>query len=165
MFGMYKRKMRGGDKLDDIQMHITAIQDAINEIKNNSIQEKSSIDEESSMVEEPSLVESRMDESITEKSEPISKDWVDDKTIKFKDGSGGRTTLSFNRILSLLDILIKKGDTKKDWTIIKQKLNNANSIDEVQKVIDEYKIKFASNYVAGTRRKKRHGKKKTHRRR
>ena len=38
---------------------------------------------------------------------------------------------------------------------IKQELKNANSVDEVQDVIDKYKISFSSNQVAGTRKKRR----------
>ena len=44
--------------------------------------------------------------------------------------------------------------------MIKEKLNNANTRDEVQDIIKEYKINFSSNYVAGTkRRRKNKGKK------
>ena len=51
------------------------------------------------------------------------------------------------------------------YYIIKEKLSDANSLDEVQDVIDKYKMSFASNYIAGTRRRRRRGKKTTHRRR
>jgi hypothetical protein len=104
-----------------------------------------------------------MSEAMPE-SVKVDKTWVDDKTKKFRDGNGGRVSLSFSRIMTLLDNNINKGDAKKDWSSIKEKLTGANSVDGVQDVIDEYKISFASNYVAGTRRK-RHGKKRTHRRR
>ena len=102
---------------------------------------------------------------MEEESVKIDKTWVDDKTKKFKDGDGGRVSLSFNRIMTLLDANVKKGDTKKDWSTIKEKLTDADSVDGVQDVIDDYKISFSSNYIAGTRRRKRHGKKRTHRRR
>jgi hypothetical protein len=95
----------------------------------------------------------------------VDKTWVADKDKKFRDGDGGRVSLSFNRIMTHLDSNIKKGDSTKDWTTIKQKLIDANSVGEVQDVIDEYKMSFASNYIAGTRRRKRRGKKRTHRRR
>jgi hypothetical protein len=88
-----------------------------------------------------------------------------DKDKKFRDGDGCSVSLSFSRIMTHLDSNIKKGDSTKDWTTIKQKLIDANSLDEVQDVIDKYKMSFASNYIAGTRRRKRHGKKRTHRRR
>ena len=152
-----KKNRRGGDKIDDIQSQVDSLQQQLNELKSSS---SSSMGES---MEEP-MVES-MEEPMVEESVKIDKTWVDDKTKKFKDGDGGRVSLSFNRIMTLLDANIKKGDTKKEWSSIKEKLTDANSVDEVQDVIDEYKISFSSNYIAGTRRRKRHGKKRTHRRR
>jgi len=153
-----KKNRRGGDKIDDIQVQLDDIQKQINELKGSS----SSMMSES-MSEEP-MPEESMSEPVVE-SEKVEKTWVDDKNKKFRDGAGGRVSLSFNRIMTLLDNNIRKGDTKKDWSTIKEKLDDANSVDEVQDLIDQYKISFSSNYVAGTRRKRRHGKKKTHRRR
>ena len=49
--------------------------------------------------------------------------------------------------------------------IIKEELNDANSVGEVQDIIKRYNISFSSNYVAGTRRKRRNGRKKTSKRR
>jgi hypothetical protein len=149
-----KKNRRGGDKLDDIQLQVDSIQEQLNELKNGAT---SSMSEES--------VSESMPEPMEEESVKVDKTWVDDKTKKFRDGAGGRVSLSFNRIMTLLDNNIKKGDTKKDWSSIKEKLVDANSVGEVQDIIDEYKVSFASNYVAGTRRRKRHGKKRTHRRR
>ena len=157
-----KKNRRGGDKIEDIQSQVDSLQQQLNELKNSS---SSSMGEESmgESMEEP-MVES-MEEPMVEESVKVDKTWVDDKNKKFRDGDGGRVSLSFNRIMTLLDNNIKKGDTKKDWSSIKEKLTDANSVDGVQDVIDEYKITFSSNYVAGTRRRKRHGKKRTHRRR
>ena len=146
-----KKNRRGGDKLDDIQVQVDNIQQQLNELKNGSSSEESVTESKSEPMEEESV--------------KVDKTWVEDKTKKFRDGAGGRVSLSFNRIMTLLDNNIKKGDTKKDWSIIKEKLTDANSVGEVQDVIDEYKVSFTSNYVAGTRRRKRHGKKRTHRRR
>ena len=97
---------------------------------------------------------------------PISKPWVTNKEIKFKDGNGGRVLLAFNRVISHIDNNIKKGSTTKDWATIKEKLINANSENEVQDIINEYKVKFASNYVLGgkTKKKGRRNKRKTHKR-
>jgi hypothetical protein len=148
-----KKNRRGGDKLDDIQVQVDSIQQQLNELKNSS----------SSSMSEESVPD--VPEPVEEETVKVDKTWVDDKTKKFRDGAGGRVSLSFNRIMTLLDNNIKKGDTKKDWSSIKEKLTDANSVGEVQDVIDEYKVNFASNYVAGTRRRKRHGKKRTHRRR
>lgn len=159
MVGRSKKNKRGGEKLDDIQSQLNDIQTQLNNIKSST---SSSMSEES--MSEESMPESMPEESIEEESVKVDKTWVDDKTKKFRDGNGGRVSLSFSRIMTLLDSNVKKGDDKKDWSSIKEKLTDANSVDGVQDVIDEYKISFASNYVAGTRRK-RHGKKRTHRRR
>ena len=148
-----KKNRRGGDKIEDIQSQVDSLQQQLNELKNSS----------SSSMEEP-MGES-MEEPMVEESVKVDKTWVDDKNKKFRDGDGGRVSLSFNRIMTLLDASVKKGDTKKDWSTIKEKLTDANSVDGVQDVIDDYKISFSSNYIAGTKRRKRYGKKRTHRRR
>ena len=153
-----KKNRRGGDKIEDIQSQVDSLQQQLNELKNSS---SSSMGEESmgESMEEP------MEEPMVEESVKVDKTWVDDKNKKFRDGDGGRVSLSFNRIMTLLDASVKKGDTKKDWSTIKEKLTDANSVDGVQDVIDDYKISFSSNYIAGTKRRKRYGKKRTHRRR
>jgi hypothetical protein len=143
----YSRK-RGGGKIEDIQTQLDSIQEQINEMKNLG-SASSSTTKIIETLPEPIL-----------KTKPVMKTWVLDKTDKFNDGNSGRVTLAFSRIITLLDNNIKKGDTKKEWIIIKEKLNNANSRDEVQDIIKEYKINFSSNYVAGTkRRRKNKGKK------
>ena len=167
MVRLSKKNKRGGEKLDDIQTQLNEIQNQLNDMKSSS---SSSMSEESipeSKKEEESVKEeeSKEEESKEEEPKKVDKTWVDDKNKKFRDGNGGRVSLSFSRIITLLDSNIKKGDNKKDWSSIKKKLIDANSVDGVQDVIDEYKINFASNYVAGTRRRKRQGKKRTQRRR
>lgn len=169
MVRLSKKNKRGGEKLDDIQTQLNEIQNQLNDMKSSS---SSSMSEESipeSKKEEESVKEEESkkeeEESKEEESVKVDKTWVDDKNKKFRDGNGGRVSLSFSRIMTLLDSNIKKGDNKKDWSSIKEKLTDANSVDGVQDVIDEYKINFASNYVAGTRRRKRQGKKRTQRRR
>ena len=151
-----KKNKRGGDKLEDIQSQLNTIQEQVNELKNS----KSETVVEA--VSEP-VVET-MSEVISEK--PISKTWVTDKEIKFKDGDGGRVSLAVGRVMSHIDNNIKKGSTTKDWTTIKEKLIGANSENEVQDVINQYKVKFASNYVLGgkTKRKGKRSKRRTHRR-
>lgn len=144
-----KRSRRGGEKLDDIQMQLNDIQQQVNELKGSS---------GPSMLE---TIQEPMSEPMIEELAKVDKTWVDDKNKKFRDGAGGRVSLAFNRIITLLDNNIKKGDTKKAWEEIKRKLIEANSTDEVQNVIDEYKVNFSSNYVAGTRRKRRNGRKRT----
>ena len=141
-------RKRGGGQIEDIQTQLDSIQEQINEMKNSG-STSSSTTEIMETLPEPIL-----------KTKPVMKTWVLDKTDKFNDGNSGRVTLAFGRIITLLDNNIKKGDTKKDWMIIKEKLNDANSRDEVQDIIKEYKINFSSNYVAGTkRRRKNNGKK------
>ena len=163
-----KRNKKGGDKIDDIQVRVDTIQKELNELRNGSITAPGSeeIFSESlsstspgfeTVAETVSEPYAEISPSEPEASEPlVNKTWVDDKNKKFNSGDGGRVTLSFNRIMSLLDNNIKKGDTKKDWTTIKSRLINANSVDDVQSVVNEYKLSFSSNYVAGTRRKRRH---------
>ena len=157
-----KKNRRGGDKIDDIQSQLDDIQSQLNGMKSSS---SSSMSEDSMSESMPESMSESMPEPMVEESVKVDKTWVDDKNKKFRDGDGGRVSLSFNRIMTLLDNNIKKGDTKKDWSSIKEKLTDANSVDGVQDVINNSKLSFSSNYIAGTRRRKRHGKKRTHRRR
>ena len=131
----YSRKRRGGGQIEDIQTQLDNIQQQVNEIKN------------SSSISTTEIIESLPEvmSAPISKSKPVMKTWVLDKTDKFNDGNSGRVTLAFGRIITLLDNNIKKGDTKKDWMIIKEKLNNANTRDEVQDIINEYKMNFSSN--------------------
>ena len=159
-----KKNKRGGDKLDDIQTQLNTIQEEVNKLKNSKIEPVAEpvVEPVAEPVAEP-VVET-MTETVSEK--PISKSWVTDKEIKFKDGEGGRVSLAFGRVMSHIDNNIKKGSTTKDWATIKEKLIGANSESEVQDVINQYKVKFASNYVLGgkTKRKGKRGKRRTHRR-
>ena len=148
-----RRNKRGGDKIEDLQCQLDSIQSQVNELKNSSTGSEPVSESFSSM------------ETISEPESSIVKTWVDDKNLKFKDGINGRVNLSFNRIMTLLDNLIKTGDTGKDWITIKSKLNDATSVDGVQDVIKQYQLRFASNYIAGTRRKRRNNKKRTSRKR
>ena len=150
-----KKNRRGGADVDDIQSQIDSIQ-----IQLDTLKKTPKPLEEEIVVEEPIVEE----EPVVEEKKVVDKFWIKDKTIKFNDGANGRVSLSFDRLQTLIDTAIKKGDTKKDWATIKDALNAAESKDEVQNVITKYKINFASNYVAGTRRKKKHGKKRTSRR-
>lgn len=152
-----RKNRRGGDKLDDIQQQLDSIQQEVNMLKSSS---SASVSDETMMDTTPMM---DMDTTSASK-EVVIKSWVDDKNKKFKDGAGGRVTLSFSRLMSLIDSNISKGNTKKDWVTIKRELNDADSVDGVQDVINKYSISFANNYVAGTRRRKRHGKRRTHRR-
>lgn len=147
-----RRHRRGGDKLDDIQQQLDSIQQEVNQLKNNS----------STSASEETIMDTSSD--VEQVKNVMPKPWVDDKNKKFKDGAGGRVTLSFSRLMSLIDNNINKGNTKKDWRTIKSELLEADSVDNVQNIINKYSISFANNYVAGTRRRKRHSRRKTHRR-
>jgi len=165
-----RRNRRGGDKIDDILTRLDGIKDEIRGLKSSD----STTTVEESVIEEPkmpeimpeydtALEETKISEPVVE--EKIVKSWIEDKNKKFKDGSGGRVSLAFGRIMTLLDNNINKGNDKKDWAAIKRDLNSANSVDEVQDVIDRYKMSFSANYVAGTRKRSRKGgKRRSHRR-
>jgi len=86
---------------------------------------------------------------------PDVKEWVKNKEIKFKDSQGSWVTLSFDRIMTLLNEKIKKGDVNKSWGLIQSNLIGANSIDEVNKVIQKNKLKFYNNLIMGGRRTRR----------
>ena len=163
MVGRSKKNKRGGEKLDDIQSQLIEIQTQLNDMKSSTSSSMSESMSEESTPEE--FILESTPEPMVEESVKVDKTWVDDKNKKFRDGDGGRVSLSFNRIMTLLDASVKKGDTKKEWSSIKEKLTDANSVDGVQDVINNSKLSFSSNYIAGTRRRKRHGKKRTHRRR
>ena len=83
------------------------------------------------------------------------KEWVTNKDIKFKDSQGSRVTLSFDRIMTLLNEKIRKGDENKSWGLIQSNLIGANSIDEVNKVIQDNELKFYNNLIMGGRRTRR----------
>jgi len=118
------------------------------------------------MEQQPVSIEEKIDSFVPEPVKPkkISKPWIDNKEMKFKDGDGGKVSLSFSRLITHIDTNIKKKSTTKDWAKIKEELQNANSVDEVQNIINNYKIKLASNYVLGgkTKKKRRHNKRKTY---
>jgi len=95
---------------------------------------------------------------------PDVKEWVTNKDIKFKDSQGSRVTLSFDRIITLLNEKIRKGDGNKSWGLVQSNLNGANSIDEVNKVIQDNELKFYNNLIMGGRRTRRMRKRHTTRR-
>lgn len=156
----YRRNKKGGDKIEDIQTQLDRIQSELNELKNSA-----TVSESVSMPDSMPTESMSSQIPVSEPEPQMVKTWVDDKNLKFKDGDNGRVNLSFNRIMTLLDNNIKKGDTGKDWATIKNQLIDATSTDGVQSVINQYKLNFAANYIAGTRRKRRNNKKRTSRKR
>jgi hypothetical protein len=83
---------------------------------------------------------------------PDVKEWVTNKDIKFEDSHGNRVTLSFDRIMKLLNEKIIKSDGNKSWGLIQSNLIGANSIDEVNKVIQDNELTFSNNSIMGGRR-------------
>ena len=158
-----RRSRKGGDKIDDIQSHIDELQKLVKELKSNSTSD-AMVEE---IVEDKSTPGEGMEEVVgqDEVKPDVVKNWVDDKSIKFNDGVKGRVKLSFGRIITHLDKNIDNGNTKKNWGFIKNKMLDANSEEEVQDIIENHELSFGSNYVAGTRRRKRGGKKRTSKRR
>jgi hypothetical protein len=148
------RKVGGGGDIDEeiktIEIKLNEVQDSVNKLKEK-------YDTTSSNTEEPFIKE---EETIIKEDGPIQemipKPWQEDKNLKFKDGQNGRVTLSFPRIMLLLSNIDTKTNTNKPWMEIKMKLLDATSTQEVQNIINQYKIRFSANSIGGTR-KKRHG--------
>jgi hypothetical protein len=82
-----------------------------------------------------------------------------DKNKKYYDGVRGRVSLSLPRIIMLIKNNIGK-NTNKQWGEIVEMLNTATSVDQVQNIINEYKLSFSSNSIGGTRKKRRGGKRR-----
>jgi hypothetical protein len=151
------RKVGGGDideEIKTIEIKLNEVQDSVNKLKEkynttSSITEEPVIKEEETVIKEEGPIQ-----------ETIPKPWQEDKNIKFKDGQGGRVTLSFPRIMLLLSNNVEQKNANKPWTEIKMKLLDATSTQEVQNVINQYKIRFSANSIGGTRKKRRGGKRR-----
>ena len=146
--------MRGGEaNLNQIEGNLKNIQqqvnDALDSIK-TAQQTSSTSDFMSDYNNEPSVV---------------PKPWQDNKDLKFADGNRGRVTLSFPRIMMLLDKNIKSGNTTKNWSSIKDQLLAATSIDEVKNIIKTSGMNFSGNSVSGGTKKRRKVSKKKSKRR
>ena len=132
-------------QLDSIQAQLDSIQNQVNELKNQPSPITPSI---APIVASPKKIQIQIPK------------WKTDTEIKFNDGNNGRVKLSFNRINQLLDNNIKKNDVKKNWNMIKQNLNNAQTQDEVNQIIKDNKLVFGSNQIAGTKKKRKQTKRK-----
>ena len=166
-----KKNMKGGDKIDDIVFRLDSIKEEIRGLKglDSAVRLEESILAAPQVMSEqvmPQTPEQVMSSQVMPQmpGSTMLKPWVDNRNMKFRDGAGGRVILAFARIMTLIDNNINRGNVNKDWASIKRDLLAANSIQEVQNVIDRYKMSFSSNYVAGTRRNKRGGKRRTRRR-
>ena len=177
-----KKNKKGGSQLDNIQSQLDELQEKLNMLKNKEpepeekkeedAEEKKEEDaeekkeeeaeekkeEEAEEKKEEEAEEKKEEEKPVVKAKPIVKSWVDDKNTKFNSGDGGRVTLSFSRLMTLIQNNISKNDSGKNWSKIKTDLQDANNKSEVQESINKYKINFSSNYVAGTKRRRRNRK-------
>ncbi len=134
--------------LNDVSQRVQKLEEGMNEFKSG--------------FKDVGVVEEENVETPTPSSDV--KEWVTNKDIKFKDSQGSRVTLSFDRIITLLNEKIRKGDGNKSWGLIQSNLNGANSIDEVNKVIQDNELKFYNNLIMGGRRTRRMRKRHTTRR-
>jgi cell division protein FtsL len=160
-----RKNRRGGDKIDDIQSQLDNIQQEVNELKSRSSSSMPESMPSESMPSESMPGESMQEESMQEESMPVNKPWQDNKDIKFADGNRGRVTLSFPRIMMLLDKNINSGNTTKNWSSIKDQLLDATSTEEVKNIIKTSGMNFSGNSVSGgTRKKRRGGRKRTSKR-
>lgn len=157
-------KLKGGEnvheKIDAVQKTLDDIQSQLDELRKKEA--------EMPKLVEPELVEPELAMSEVTMSKPESavvKTWQDDKNIKFK--GVGPVSLTFSRIIS--NIKKKSPDatnsTGEKWSVIKEKLEEANSTDEVQEIINTYKLNLSSNNVGGTKKRRRRNKKGTYKRR
>jgi len=130
--------------LNNVSERVEKLEEGINEYKigMKDIEDVDDIDTVEEIIETPMPT-------------PDVKEWVTNKEIKFKDKYDSRVTLSFDRIMKLLNEKIKKGDGNKSWGLIQSNLIGANSIDEVNKVIQENELKFYNNLIMGGRRTRR----------
>jgi len=127
------------DKLNDVSQRVQKLEEGINEFKSGF--------KDVGVVEKETI--------STPMPTPDVKEWVTNKEIKFKDKYDSRVTLSFDRIMKLLNEKIRKRDTTKSWGLIQSNLIGANSIDEVNKVIKDNELTFSNNSIMGGRRMRR----------
>lgn len=157
-----RRSRKGGDKLDDIQTQLNNIQQEVNELKSSP---SSSMPQENTSSSSDFMSDYANEPSVTETAS-VPKPWQDNKDIKFADGNRGRVTLSFPRIIMLLDKNIKTGNTTKNWSSIKDQLLSASSTNEVNSIIKTSGMNFSGNSVSGgTKKRRRGGRKRTQKRR
>ena len=169
-----RRNRKGGDKLDDIQSQLNTIQQQVNEIKSNpssSTSESSDdfygLESKMSKPEENTSSSTSISDFMSDytNESSVPKPWQDNKDIKFADGNRGRVTLSFPRIMMLLDKNIKTGNATKNWSSIKDQLVAATTTDEVKNIIKTSGINFSGNSVfGGTKKKRKVSRKKSKRR-
>ena len=160
------------DNLKNIQQQVDNTLQVVKAAQNSS----SSSDFMSDYNNEPSILPttehttSNASEKMNEMPQPaqsVPKPWQDDKNTKFNDCCKGRVTLSFPRIMMLIQSNINKGNTSKNWSSIKEQLLDATSITQVNSVISQNALNFSANTVYGGTKKRRKGgrKRKTNRRR
>jgi len=160
------------DNLKNIQQQVDNTLQVVKAAQNSSSSSASSSDFMSDYYNEPSIMPTseNASEKMNDMPEPIQsvpKPWQDDKNTKFKDCCNGRVTLSFPRVMTLIQSNISKGNTSKNWSSIKEQLLDATSIAQVNSIISQNALNFSANTVYGGTKKRRRGgrKRKTNRRR
>jgi hypothetical protein len=122
---------------------------------------------ESSMPNKSEEITPQVNTSSASDYSAAVKPWQDDKNMKFQDGNGGRVSLSFPRIIMLIQGNINKNNTSKAWGSIKEQLLDATTLNQVKSIISENKLNFSANSVlGGTKKRRRYGRRvKTSKRR
>ena len=151
--------MNYSENIESIQSKLKDVQNSLDELK-SEISVKNSM---SMSASEPMSMSEPEPMSASE-PEPMQNPLLQDKVTKYEPGTFGRVKLSFPRIITLIDNNIKMGNTKKNWTAIKSQLLAATNKNDVQSIIKENQISLSSNSVGGTKKRRRMGKRRTHKR-
>ena len=179
--------MSSDNQFDDIQKQLESIKQQISELKTKCSSSAAGINQPEVESVSESVSESVNDQPVKDqpvKDVPASTDETTnnlsnvnllESDYKFKRGDGFPPTFRLKKIIDLIDNTNKRGkrdeDTKKNaaiWNSIRQELMEGKSVDDVQRVINKYDLRFSNSYIGGKTRKRRGvGKKRrnTHKRR
>jgi hypothetical protein len=173
----HSRKMRGGVvSLPDVDKAVETVNELSSQLKalqmsasDNAYGMESSSSSDSSPMESSSSSDSSPMESSSldmsdYNSEPSAMESSADmsfKTDKDYKYSNPETSvkLSYPRIITLLQNLISKNPTSNRKEVLDQ-LEAATTREQVQQIINDSKLRLASNYVMGGKTKKRGSKRK-----
>lgn len=162
----HSRKMRGGVvSLPDIDKAVETVNELASQLKalqmsasDNAygMESSSSPMESSPMSDYNSEPDVESSSSSMESSADMS--FKTDKDYKYSNPETS-VKLSYPRIIMLLQNLISKNPTS-NRTEVLDKLQAATSREQVQQIINDSKLRLASNYVMGGKTKKRGSKRK-----
>jgi hypothetical protein len=169
----HSRKMRGGVvSLPDIDKAVETVNELASQLKalqmsasDNAYGMESSSD--SSPMESSSSLdmsdynsEPDVENSSSTMESPASADmsFKTDKDYKYGNPETS-VKLSYPRIITLLQTLISKNPTSNRKEVLEQ-LQAATSREQVQQIINDSKLRLASNYVMGGKTKKRPSKRR-----